>query len=253
MINHHFIFLFFLVIVLPGNLTIGWNIKQLKPVLQLKSILNPQYYQSQRSYSSLQASTDSIGITSINSDDQSLPPSSSTVCSPGLHIKIKNKVLNPFGLYCGIITFIGVVAVLPIIIIASILSDIFGNSKQRRIVDWIINFWARMSIIFSFGFPVIKGLENLPSYNENVIYVPNHTSFLDILFLSGFVPRRFKYFSKAEIGNIPGVGLAMKLAKHIFLKRDDFQSTIEATQQCVQTVSSLYFSFNLYLYFCLMV
>jgi hypothetical protein len=30
-------------------------------------------------------------------------------------------------------------------------------------------------------------------------YVPNHTSYLDILTLSGFVPRPFKYISKIEI------------------------------------------------------
>ena len=34
---------------------------------------------------------------------------------------------------------------------------------------------------------------------ETVVYVPNHTSFLDILTLSGFVPRPFKYISKIEI------------------------------------------------------
>lgn len=31
---------------------------------------------------------------------------------------------------------------------------------------------------------------------ETVMYVPNHTSFVDILVLSGFVPRPFKYLSK---------------------------------------------------------
>ena len=35
-----------------------------------------------------------------------------------------------------------------------------------------------------------------PKPGETVIYVPNHTSFIDILMLSGFVPRPFKYLSK---------------------------------------------------------
>lgn len=43
------------------------------------------------------------------------------------------------------------------------------------------------------------GLENLPPIDETVVYVPNHTSFLDILTLSGFIPRPFKYISKIEI------------------------------------------------------
>ena len=65
--------------------------------------------------------------------------------------------------------------------------------------------------------PTIIGTENLPSYNETVIYVPNHTSLMDILTLSGFVPRPFKYLSKEEIKNMPVIGTAMKLAGHVFL------------------------------------
>lgn len=86
--------------------------------------------------------------------------------------------------------------------------------------------------------PKLIGKENLPPIGEPVIYVPNHTSFLDILVFSGFVPRPFKYFSKAEIGNIPIIGFGMKLAKHIFLKREDIQSTIESTALCIQRASS---------------
>ena len=33
---------------------------------------------------------------------------------------------------------------------------------------------------------------------QTVVYVPNHTSFIDILVMSGFVPRPFKYLSKVS-------------------------------------------------------
>lgn len=81
---------------------------------------------------------------------------------------------------------------------------------------------------------MVVGLEHLPPPGEPVVYVPNHTTFFDILLLSGFVPRPFKYLSKSEILDIPIVGLGMKLAKHVFLKRNDLQSTIEVADQCVQ-------------------
>eukprot|EP00597_Dinobryon_sp_UTEXLB2267_P013392 CAMPEP_0170107004 /NCGR_PEP_ID=MMETSP0020_2-20130122/5724_1 /TAXON_ID=98059 /ORGANISM="Dinobryon sp., Strain UTEXLB2267" /LENGTH=237 /DNA_ID=CAMNT_0010331465 /DNA_START=280 /DNA_END=991 /DNA_ORIENTATION=- len=64
--------------------------------------------------------------------------------------------------------------------------------------------------------------------------VPNHTSYFDILLLSGFVPRPFKYLSKSEILDIPVVGTGMRLAKHVFLKRNDIRSTIEVADTCVQ-------------------
>ena len=50
---------------------------------------------------------------------------------------------------------------------------------------------------------------------------------MDILVMSGFVPRPFKYLSKSEIMDIPVIGWAMNLAKHVFLKRDDLKSTME--------------------------
>jgi 1-acyl-sn-glycerol-3-phosphate acyltransferase len=37
--------------------------------------------------------------------------------------------------------------------------------------------------------------------------------------------------------DIPVVGWAMNLAKHVFLKRDDLKSTLEVTDTCVQRVS----------------
>ena len=42
--------------------------------------------------------------------------------------------------------------------------------------------------------PRVGGLENLPAdaTGEALLWVPNHTSFMDIYALSGFVPRRLK-------------------------------------------------------------
>lgn len=100
----------------------------------------------------------------------------------------------------------------------------------------------------------VYGLENLPAHGESVVYVPNHTSYFDILMLSGYIPRPFKYLSKSEILDIPVVGYgkaketfallcfhdfiitAMKLAKHVFLRRNDLKSTVECAEKCVERV-----------------
>jgi 1-acyl-sn-glycerol-3-phosphate acyltransferase len=78
--------------------------------------------------------------------------------------------------------------------------------------------------------PTVYGEENLPPMDEVVMYTPNHTSFLDIMVCSGFIPRPFKYLSKSDIAAIPIVGWAMKLAKHIFLQRDNINSVFEVTE-----------------------
>ena len=48
--------------------------------------------------------------------------------------------------------------------------------------------------------PEVVGLENLEGI-DGALYVPNHTSFLDILTLTGFVPRPMKYVSK-EVSDV---------------------------------------------------
>lgn len=80
-------------------------------------------------------------------------------------------------------------------------------------LDWIIHLWAKASLLLGACRPRLYGAENLPAPGETVIYVPNHTSFIDILVLSGFVPRPFKYLSKIEIVDIPIIGWAMQLAR----------------------------------------
>ena len=100
--------------------------------------------------------------------------------------------------------------------------DLIGERVRRRPLDWIIHIWAKAAMSLVLYKPTLIGEENLPKYNETVIYVPNHTSLMDILTLSGFIPRPFKYLSKAEIMRIPVIGTAMKLAgkdpnEHILL------------------------------------
>lgn len=151
-----------------------------------------------------------------------------------LSIKVKGKTLTPWGLlYAASILFYAII-VLPFMSIGAFLCDTFGDKKRRITLDWIVHIWAHLSMSSVFFQPKVMGIEHLPPKNETVMYVPNHTSFMDILVLSGFVPRPFKYLSKIEIKNIPIIGLGMKLAKHVFLKRDDLQNAFECNEICTQ-------------------
>ena len=79
----------------------------------------------------------------------------------------------------------------------------------------------------------VEGLENLPPPEETVMYVPNHSSFLDIFALSGYLPRRFKYISKIEILRIPLIGWAMRFARHIAIRRTDRASQLATFKEAV--------------------
>ena len=68
--------------------------------------------------------------------------------------------------------------------------------------------------------PEVIGLENLESVRKNnCLFVPNHTSFMDILTLTGFIPMPIKYVSKESILKIPFIGVTRTLAHLLPLAR----------------------------------
>jgi 1-acyl-sn-glycerol-3-phosphate acyltransferase len=66
----------------------------------------------------------------------------------------------------------------------------------------------------------------LRTADAQVMYIPNHCSYFDILTLSGFLPRPFKYISKIEVLRIPMIGWAMRMAHHIAIRRNDRKSQV---------------------------
>jgi hypothetical protein len=49
--------------------------------------------------------------------------------SPGPHIRIKGKILNPWGLFTAISAFSAALFVLPVMIVLAWISDLRGHSK----------------------------------------------------------------------------------------------------------------------------
>lgn len=140
---------------------------------------------------------------------------------------INRKALNFWGIFYTLSCLVNAIMVLPFMIITSWAINLFGSASyknKRTVLDWIVHVWAKAVLLTTGCNPTLYGEENLPPHGEPVIYVPNHTSFMDILTFSGFVPRPFKYLSKEEIVKIPVIGYAMKLAQHVFLKRNDITS-----------------------------
>jgi len=70
------------------------------------------------------------------------------------------------------------------------------------------------------------------------VYAPNHASFLDILTLTGFVPRPLKYVSKASILEIPFIGWPMQLAEHIPLNQTSRRSQLETFKLSVKSLQA---------------
>jgi len=116
-------------------------------------------------------------------------------------------------------------------------SRFFDNAK-RRPMDWVVQIWARISLILLGSKVEVVGAENLPPKGEGVLYCPNHCSFLDIFVLSAYLPRYVKYVSKIEILRIPLIGWAMLFARHIALRRDNRKSQLETFKNTVESLQA---------------
>ena len=188
----------------------------------------------------------------INSAAAALPPSDANTntrlnplleslnrpVDPGfLKVELKGKTFNIWGMVHLLAIFSTACVVFPFMLAVSVSIDLFGSvahKKRRAVLDWIVHYWSKIALTTAGCVPTLYGIENLPPAGEAVIYVPNHTSFMDILTLSGSVPRPFKYLSKEEIVKIPLIGWAMFLAQHVFLKRDNLQSTLQVSETVTQ-------------------
>lgn len=183
-----------------------------------------------------------IHLSSTASFSNSISLQDALPLKPRFALNIKGKILTIWGVLYTISALVLAMTVLPIMIVSAFVCNIRGNGKRRLILDWIIHIWAKLTMLSLGTAPQVYGLENLPQQqqgngkdsSEVCVYVPNHTSFMDILLLSGFIPRPFKYLSKEEIKYIPIIGFAMHLAQHVFLKRDDLKSTLEVTESVIQ-------------------
>uniref|UniRef100_A0A7S3K3P6 1-acyl-sn-glycerol-3-phosphate acyltransferase n=1 Tax=Aureoumbra lagunensis TaxID=44058 RepID=A0A7S3K3P6_9STRA len=173
-----------------------------------------------------------VEAAAVAYEDESLGPS----VGP-LSIKIGKKDVNLAGLFFGLSMTLWVITLYPLVLACALLSQIF-DKKRRRAMDFIVSLWARFSMLTCGYRPKLIGVENLPLLKEAVLYVPNHTSYLDILTLSGFLKRPFKYISKIEILRIPLIGWAMGFAGHVALKRTDRRSQLETFKAAVESLSN---------------
>jgi 1-acyl-sn-glycerol-3-phosphate acyltransferase len=149
------------------------------------------------------------------------------------------KTVSAVGLWMGFAVFFTAIAVQLPILGAWLYSEAFDDPPQtgtRRGIDYIIGFWAFASMSISGYRPRVVGVENLPE--GACVYAPNHASFLDILTLTGFVPRPLKYVSKASILKIPFIGWPMQLAEHIPLNQESRRSQLETFKRSVESLEA---------------
>lgn len=119
------------------------------------------------------------------------------------------------------------------IIVATVATD-----RGDRFCDWAPRAWGR-TILWAAGAKVkVEGMERLDRGGPNIM-VSNHQSWFDVFALSAYLPVRFRFVAKKELGRIPIYGHAWKACGHVSVDRGDRDAAIEALAQASEEVKDL--------------
>lgn len=78
----------------------------------------------------------------------------------------------------------------------------------------------------------VSGLENIPD-DTNVIFTPNHQSYLDIFILLKYLPRPFRFVIMRKLFKVPIIGHHITQAGFVSLDRKDRKSSIRTIHMII--------------------
>ncbi len=127
------------------------------------------------------------------------------------------------------------------VLICSVATHIFCNtralfvkdeSKKEEIYRKGGKFWGSLITAASLVKVNISGLENIPA-DTNVIFTPNHQSYIDIFILLKYLPYSFKFIIMRKLFRVPVVGPHIKRSGFISLDRKDRKNSIDTIHRII--------------------
>ncbi len=113
---------------------------------------------------------------------------------------------------------------------SAIICSFFTNSP--KVQRWHIKKWGRLCCRFFGVNVVVKGLEHWP-FQEGAVVLFNHTSFIDIFAMSGFLPA-VTFGAKKELFKIPIFGAAMRRVGILPIDRARRDQTFKVYEQSTE-------------------
>ncbi|MDP3790233.1 MAG: lysophospholipid acyltransferase family protein [Candidatus Omnitrophota bacterium] len=86
--------------------------------------------------------------------------------------------------------------------------------------------WGRLLVSASLMKVEVSGLENIPD-DTNVIFTPNHQSYLDIFILLKYLPRPFRFIIMRSLFKVPVIGHHIAQAGFLSLDRKDRKRSVK--------------------------
>ena len=118
--------------------------------------------------------------------------------------------------------------------VAIIASKITGTGTCAHSIAKI---WARFVLSVCGVKVIISGRDNVP-LDRPVIFACNHTSQVDILVLYLALPVEFRFVVKEELFRIPIMGMAMKAADYIPIKRSGGKAALRSLSKAARQIKA---------------
>ena len=131
-------------------------------------------------------------------------------------------VFIPLGLLLTLLT--GWITVLVSIMYSPKAASRYIAANWGRLLCWLTPVWV-----------TVEGAENADPARTYVV-VCNHQSQYDIFVVYGWLKLDLKWVLKAELRNVPGVGIGCEKAGHIFVERGNPEQTRKAVNDALERV-----------------
>ncbi len=137
-----------------------------------------------------------------------------------------------------ILSIIGSLLFLLSTIVCSILSVVVSVvDRSGKSYLWLARIWSR-SCLICFGIRVqITGAEHIKK-GQNYVYASNHTSYMDIPILLGYIPDNLRLTLRSSLTRIPIWGWALLVGPFFILDRTNPKNAERMIRRAVERIKS---------------
>lgn len=113
---------------------------------------------------------------------------------------------------------------------------IIGKTRKELFYERMSKLWGSLIFNASLVRVDLSGLENIPR-DTNVIFAPNHQSYIDIFILLKYLPFRYKFIIMRKLFKVPFIGTHITRSGFLSLDRKDRKNSVKMIHRIVDLLN----------------
>lgn len=143
-------------------------------------------------------------------------------------MRMKRKIYPFWVLYSVIVYYPLGIVITAVTAIFVIVMVTLGVRAAR--LNGFVRLWAKFICALALSAVHVVGREHIDP-RKSYIFLANHQGWYDIFSIYGYLPNRFAWIMKEELGRIPLVGQACKKVGHVFIDRSSKMKSMQSLQK----------------------